>query len=76
MRSPYGNGKWSDAVMELRVAGMTCEHCVRAVTQAVRALPGVEDVSVDLEHGRVTVTGQPDEKAVRAAIAEEGYEVV
>ena len=62
-------------MVRIRVSGMTCEHCVRAITQAVRALPGVEDVSVDLARGDVTVAGTPNERAVREAIAEEGYEV-
>ena len=62
-------------MLRLKVSGMTCEHCVRAITQAVRALPGVEDVSVDLAQGDVTVAGTPNERAVREAIAEEGYEV-
>ena len=62
-------------MLRLKVSGMTCVHCVRAVTQSVRALPGVADVSVDLARGEVTVAGTPDERAVREAIAEEGYEV-
>lgn len=62
-------------MIRLKVSGMTCEHCVRAITQAVKALPGVEGVSVDLARGDVTVTGTPSERAVRDAIAEEGYTV-
>lgn len=59
------------------VTGMSCEHCVAAVTQAVGALDGVEAVAVDLAAGSVRVdgTGVSDD-AVRAAVAEEGYEVV
>jgi copper chaperone len=62
-------------MLRLKVSGMTCEHCVRAITQAVRALPGVTDVLVNLVQGDVTVAGTPDARAVREAIAEEGYEV-
>lgn len=62
-------------MLRLRVSGMTCGHCVSAVTKAVEAIPSVEDVAVDLERGEVTVRGTPDERAVRQAIAEEGYEV-
>jgi copper chaperone len=43
-----------------RVTGMTCEHCVRAVSGELRALDGVSDVAVDLVLGgasAVTVTG-------------------
>ncbi|HQT77450.1 MAG: heavy metal transporter [Rhodospirillales bacterium 20-64-7] len=59
----------------LKVSGMTCGHCVAAVTRAVQAVPSVERVAVDLQRGEVTVEGHPDERAVREAIVEEGYEV-
>jgi copper chaperone CopZ len=57
------------------VTGMTCEHCVRAVTEEVGAIPGVTDVEVDLASGRVTVTAEsePDPAAVAAAVDEAGY---
>jgi copper chaperone len=58
------------------VQGMTCEHCVRSVTEEVCEVPGVTAVDVDLASGRLTVTGAPDEAAVRAAVVEAGYEVV
>ena len=61
-------------MLHLKVSGMTCEHCVSAVTRAVRAVPGAGDVAVNLDRGEVTVAGDPDLSAVRAAIAEEGYE--
>ncbi len=63
-------------MMHLLVSGMSCDHCVAAITRAVRAVPGAGDVRVDLPIGRVTVDGNPDPGAVRAAIADEGYEVV
>ena len=62
-------------MLDLKVAGMTCEHCVAAVTRAVREVPGVDGVRVDLEQGLVSGGGGPDEAAVREAITEEGYEV-
>ena len=60
------------------VKGMTCEHCVRSVTDEVSEVPGVTAVDVDLESGRVTVSSdQPvDDGAVRAAVSGAGYEVV
>ncbi len=61
-------------MLRLPVSGMTCAHCVAAVTQAVQAVPGASDVRVDLAHGEVTMQGHPDPEAVRAAIAGEGYE--
>ncbi|MCT6879032.1 MAG: cation transporter [Commensalibacter sp.] len=55
------------------VKGMTCQHCVRAVTEAIKGLPNVEDVQVDLESGVVKIKGNPDKVAVKKAIEEEGY---
>ena len=60
---------------DLAVEGMTCAHCVRAVTEAVAGLPRVAGVQVDLAAGAVRVEGDADEAAVRAAIAAEGYVV-
>jgi copper chaperone len=59
------------------VVGMTCGHCVGAVTEEVSAVPGVTAVDVDLASGGLTVTSaEPvDESAVRAAVEEAGYEV-
>ncbi len=61
-------------MLRLLVSGMTCVHCVAAVTQAVAALPGAGGVNVNLAQGEVVAHGNPDPEAVRAAIAEEGYE--
>ena len=59
------------------VAGMTCEHCVDAVSGELSALPGVADVKVDLGAGAVTVTSDAplSDDAVRAAVDEAGYEL-
>ena len=61
--------------MVLEVSGMTCGHCVSAITSAVSALPGVTGVDVDLEAGSVRVEGTPDVDAVTAAIEDAGYDV-
>jgi copper ion binding protein len=60
------------------VKGMTCGHCVSAVSAEVGRLTGVSDVDVDLPTGAVTVTSeQPlDEADVRVAVEEAGYELV
>jgi copper chaperone CopZ len=59
------------------VAGMTCDHCVNAVTDEVGKLAGVEAVDVDLASGRVIVSGVGfDDEQVRAAVDEAGYELV
>jgi copper ion binding protein len=59
------------------VTGMTCQHCVSAVTEEVSGLPGVTGVQVDLPSGGLTVTSDTplDDDAVRAAVEEAGYEV-
>ena len=63
--------------LEYTVAGMTCGHCVAAVTEEVEQVPGVTGVSVELQGGRVRVEGgSVDDAAVRAAVEEAGYEVV
>ena len=59
------------------VRGMTCRHCVMAVERAIERLPGVESVSVDLESGRVEITGtgKMDKDLIRASVEDEGYSV-
>ena len=61
--------------MVLHVTGMSCDHCVRAITAAVSALPGVTAVDVDLAAGAVRVEGTPDTAAVTTAIEDAGYDV-
>jgi copper chaperone len=60
------------------VKGMTCGHCVSAVSSEVGGLPGVTAVDVDLEAGTVTVTSQEplDTDALRDTVDEAGYELV
>ena len=59
------------------VTGMTCEHCVQAVTGELTGLPGVDAVRVDLGSGAVTVTSEAplSDADVRAAVDEAGYEL-
>lgn len=56
------------------VTGMTCGHCVAHVTEEVKEVPGVEDVSVVLDGGRMTVTSHEPIAldAIAAAVAEAG----
>ena len=64
--------------LTLTVAGMTCEHCARSVTEEVSRIPGVVGVDVDLASGAVTVGSDNELElgAVARAVAEAGYEVV
>lgn len=59
------------------VVGMTCAHCVQAVSEEVAKVDGVTAVDVDLDSGRVEVTseGPLDDAAVAAAVDEAGYEL-
>ena len=60
---------------EYQVTGMSCGHCETAIRGEVSEIPGVTDVEVELESGRlVVVSSDPvDPAAVRAAVDEAGY---
>ena len=61
-------------MIKLKVDGMSCDHCVRAVSNALAGVAGVEAVvEVSLERGEAIVDGEPEISALLAAIAEEGY---
>lgn len=64
-------------ITDYMVTGMTCAHCVAAVTGEVSALDGVTGVDVDLATGRVRVVSDADldTEAVREAVDEAGYEL-
>jgi len=59
------------------VEGMTCGHCVAAVTEELAKLDGVSHVDVDLASGRVTIesTRPLDTVDVAAAVDEAGYTI-
>jgi copper chaperone len=59
------------------VTGMTCEHCVRAVTEEVRRIEGVAEVTVDLPTGALTISSSEpiDDAAVAEAVEEAGYQL-
>ncbi|EGV20403.1 CopZ family metallochaperone [Thiocapsa marina] len=57
----------------LSITGMSCAHCVRAVTSALESVAGVESVEVDLDLARARVEGHADADALIAAVVAEGY---
>jgi copper chaperone len=57
------------------VKGMTCSHCERAVTQAVKTVDPAAQVKIDLPAGKVEVRTTQPREAIAHAIAEEGYTV-
>jgi len=63
--------------MNLKVEGMSCQHCVMAVSNALFAIEGVENVQIQLDAKAVFVQGENlSEKAIRDAIDEAGYDLV
>jgi copper chaperone len=61
------------AMLKLNVTRMTCAHCVRAVTQAVKALDPQAQVQVDLGGKSLRVEGRSSVDAVIRALGEAGY---
>ena len=67
----------NDSIVTYTVPGMSCEHCVAAITEEVSQVDGVASVQVDLASKRVEVEGPDlDDAAIRAAIDEAGYEAL
>lgn len=65
-------------MLELKVEGMTCGHCVKAVTEAVQSVAPQSAVAVDLKQGVVKITAShaaiPTDAVIKA-IEEEGYKI-
>lgn len=57
------------------VVGMTCHSCAMTVTEEVTQVPGVDDVSVELATGRLTVTSDSDldPALIKGAVEDAGY---
>jgi copper chaperone len=63
----------------LKVDGMSCHHCVNAVTKAVEGLEGVSNVLVDLDAKTVSLEYESDKvtlDSVKEVIEDEGYDVI
>ena len=62
-------------MIKLKVTGMTCQHCERAVSEALSGVPGVKEVvAVSHERDEAVVEGAPDVATLIAAVKEEGYD--
>jgi copper chaperone CopZ len=59
---------------QLKITGMTCNHCVGNVTKALEGVEGAETVEVSLKPGGATVTGNAKSSKLIAAVKEAGYE--
>ncbi|MDQ5984474.1 MAG: Copper chaperone CopZ [Syntrophus sp. SKADARSKE-3] len=61
----------------IKINGMSCQHCVMAVTRALQKIEGVKDVQVNLEKGEATFEEESpvDGNAVRAAVKKAGFDI-
>ncbi len=60
----------------VRISGMSCGHCVRAVESALKKLPGVKAVSVAVGQAVIQTDDPLDEAQLHSAIREEGFDIV
>jgi copper chaperone len=62
----------------IQIKGMTCQHCVMAVTKALNAVEGIKDVHIDLKSGTATYEEEKtvDSSIVAAAVKKAGYEIL
>ena len=55
---------------------MSCQHCVASTAKALEAIPGVSNVTVDLEKNQASYDGDVDKETVKNAVTQIGFEVV
>ncbi len=60
----------------VKINGMRCQHCVNATREALEAITGVSDISIDLDKGEASFEGDVSVGTVKEAIAKIGFEVV
>ncbi len=60
----------------VKIKGMSCQHCVKSVTEAMEKLEGSSNVKVNLDAGEASYDGDVDLDTVKAAIAGIGFEVI
>ncbi len=60
----------------IKVSGMKCQHCVGATQKAIEAIPGVTNVTVDLDKGEASFDGEVSSEDVKSAVKKVGFEVV
>ncbi len=65
--------------LNIKVMGMSCDHCVQTIQKAVGCISGVQQVNVDLDGKQVSVVideSQTELEAITSKIVEVGFEVV
>lgn len=60
-------------IKEYQIEGMACSHCQATVKKAIEALPGVNNVVVDLNSGKAIVDGDVNSDAIAAAVSQAGF---
>lgn len=62
----------------IKIGGMSCQHCVRAVAKALGSIEGITDVQVDLEKGEASFREKipQDSAVIKEVIKRAGYEVL
>ena len=58
----------------VKIKGMSCQHCVASVTEALKAIPGISKVQVDLQKGEARYEGEVDAVVVQETISKTGFE--
>ena len=68
----------SATTIDFQVTGMTCGHCEMSIREEVSEIPGVQDIQVSAQTGKLNVTaeGEIDDAKVLAAVEEAGYSAV
>ncbi|KLI90475.1 heavy-metal-associated domain-containing protein (plasmid) [Glutamicibacter sp. FR1] len=63
---------------DYQVTGMTCGHCEMSIREEVGVIPGVQEIQVSAQTGKLNVTaeGEIDDAKVLAAVEEAGYSAV
>lgn len=56
------------------VDGMSCGHCVQAVTNALKSIKEDADIQIDLDQKKVTISQIEDEAAIKEAIEDAGFD--
>jgi copper chaperone len=60
-------------ITELRVEGMSCNHCKTSVEKALKSVTGVENAEVNLQEGKAKIYGNVQPQQLVTAVQEEGY---
>lgn len=60
----------------VKIKGMSCQHCVQSTRNVLESLPGISNVTVDLDKNEASYDGDIDKKTVEEAIIKIGFEVI